>query len=163
MIDYKMITWENVSSIIWSYLAHFLDSDLQMSSKRGLIFFPKKSPLWKNFLQFLKKYFLLFCEMELSYSFSKESFSYISGSENPKTFFIFWEVELSELKKKKKITPKKFLIFQEMKLYSFMTKKFLIFPKMGLSYIFLYFRQCNFLTPTLKKIVYFPKKTPKNS
>ena len=60
--------------------------------------------------------------MELSYIFSKESFSYISGSGNPKKLFVFrkWNFQSSKKKKKKnnnnnnnnkkkKSTPKKFL------------------------------------------------------
>ena len=58
--------------------------------------------------------------MELSYIFSKESFSYISGSGNPKKLFVFrkWNFQSSKKKKKKKKknnkkkkkkTPKKFL------------------------------------------------------
>ena len=42
--------------------------------------------------------------MELSYIFSKESFSYISGSGNPKKLFVFgkWNFQSSKKKKKKK-------------------------------------------------------------
>ena len=47
-----------------------------------------------------------------SYIFSKESFSYISGNGNHKKNFIFQETELSVLKKRKKCTLKKFLIFR---------------------------------------------------
>ena len=89
---------------------------------------------------FSKKYFLLFCEMELSYIFSKESFSYISGNGNPKKLFVFgkWNFQSKKKKKKKKkkkSTPKKFL--QE------------IFPKINFKApwlkSFLYFLKCNFL------------------
>ena len=49
--------------------------------------------------------------MELSYIFSKESFSYISGNGNPKKLFVFgkWNFQSSKkkIKKKKKIHPQK--------------------------------------------------------
>ena len=40
--------------------------------------------------------------MELSYIFSKESFSYISGSGNPKKLFVFGKCNFQSSKKKKK-------------------------------------------------------------
>ena len=52
--------------------------------------------------------------MELSYIFSKESFSYISGSGNPKKLFVFrkWNFQSSKKKKKKK---KKIIIIKKKK------------------------------------------------
>ena len=96
---------------------------------------------------FSKKYFLLFCEMELSYIFSKESFSYISGSGNPEKLFAFrkWNFPSSKKKKKKKKNnnnnkkknppPKNF--FRK----SFRKQNF----KAPWLKSFLYFLKCNFL------------------
>ena len=66
------------------------------------------------YIDFLKKVFLVYREMELSYIFSK------------KVFLVFWEIELSSPKIKnfqeatfpsqKKATLKKFLKFWEMDL-----------------------------------------------
>ena len=51
-------------------------------------------PLPQNFLYFFKKfflYFLTFQEMELSYTFSKNSFSYILGSGTFLNNFLYFE------------------------------------------------------------------------
>ena len=65
--------------------------------------------------------------------FSKESFSYISGKRNPRKFFLFKKMELSEHKtwKKKKKTLLK---------------------------CFSYFRKLNFLTPSLKDSYYLGER-----
>ena len=63
------------------------------------MFFPKKICSEKISDIFSIKYFLIFQETELSYIFSKESFSYISGNGNAKKIFIFLEMELSKLEK----------------------------------------------------------------
>ena len=65
--------------------------------------------------------------------FSKESFSYISGKRNPRKFFLFTKMELSEHKtwKKKKKTLLK---------------------------CFSYFRKLNFLTPSLKDSYYLGER-----
>ena len=63
------------------------------------MFFPKEICSEKISDIFSIKYFLIFQETELSYIFSKESFSYISGNGNAKKIFIFLEMELSKLEK----------------------------------------------------------------
>ena len=115
-----------------------------ISLKNVSQFLLQKSGSEKISYNFSKKYFLLFCEMELSYIFSKESFSYISGSGNPKKLFVFrkWNFQSSKKKKKKK------------KIIIIIKKKKNPPPK---NFFRKSFRKQNFKAPWLKSFLYFLK------
>ena len=105
-----------VSSILWSHLGRF-------SAEAR-----KKSPPQK---------FFIFWEMELSCPtvkkvliFSrKKRFLYFGKRNFSKNNILYFRKELSELKKFKKPTLKKFLMFREMQLSSPKLKKLLIFQE----------------------------------
>ena len=67
--------------------------------------------------------------MELSYIFSKQGSSYISGNRNPEKIPYISGNRFPSSKNKKKLTLEKFLTFQEMQISSPKLKKLLIFQE----------------------------------
>ena len=116
------------------------------------------SSSWKNKKKIpLNKflYFLIFQEPKLS-SFNIKKFIIFSETEILKKFFILQETELSYISGNR--NPKKNSDISGRNFPSSKSKKNPVLKS------FLYFRKCNFLAPSLEKILYFMGnfQSPKN-
>ena len=131
----------------------------QSSSLKDKIFFPKKKPLWKYFLCFLKrKFFLYFCKWN--------SALFIPSSKNKKNplqekFLIFQETESHSLKKScsyisGKQNPEKKLYFRRrrpQKIFLY----FLYFRARKMKKL-LIFQEMELFNPKLKKVLHIRKE-----
>ena len=106
-----ILSLQFVSSDRWKYIANFLcpSSKNKKIHPEKIFYTPGKwnflTLILKDFLYFLKKNLFLYFKKwktpkEIPYTFSKESFSYISESGNPKKDFLYFRKQ-------------NFLIFQE--------------------------------------------------
>ena len=111
-----------------SHLAHFLAQP--WIKKKNPFYFRKRNPAlfklknekWK---QSARRIFLIL--QKISDILSRESFSYISGNENPEKKSLYFRKKLSELKKSKTSTLKKFLILLETEGSGFKLKTLFIY------------------------------------
>ena len=99
------------------YLVHFLSSsskNLEKSSKKSFCILRKLNfvALILRNLIILFLYFRKWKSWKISYIFSKESFSYISGKGNPKKFLMFQKVTFAAQKAKSPLW-KNFLPFRK--------------------------------------------------